>query len=90
MIIEALINLITVVIKLIAIPFNILPDTPETLINAADYYLDLVFDNLDFLNFFVNVSTLKSVALIAIIIWTVDRLYNLLIWIIHKLPVSIN
>lgn len=90
MIVEAIINAITAVVKLLVLPFNILPDTPEALVNSVDYYFDLVFNNLDFLNFFVNVSTLKAVALIAIIIWTVDKAYSLLIWIIHKLPIGIN
>lgn len=90
MIIEALVNLITGIIKLLVIPFNILPDTPQAVVNAVDYYFDLVFNNLDFLNFFINVNTLKSVALIAIAIYTVNKTYSLLIWIIHKLPFSIN
>lgn len=90
MIIEALINLVTVVIKLLAIPFNILPDTPESLTTAVDSYLDLVFSNLSFISFFVNVDTLKTVALIAIAIYTLEKAYTLLIWIIHKLPVSID
>lgn len=90
MIVEALINAITGVIKLLVLPFNILPDTPQALRDSVDYYFNLVFDNLDFLNFFVNVSTLKAVALIAIVIWTVDKTYSLLIWIIHKLPIGIN
>ena len=90
MIIEALINLITVVIKLLAIPFNILPDTPDQLKTAVDYYMNIIFNNLDFISFFVNVDTLKIVALVAIAIWTLDKAYNLLIWIIHKLPLSIN
>ena len=90
MIVEALINLITGIIKLLAIPFNILPDTPQVLRDSVDYYFNVVFNNLDFLNFFVHVDTLKAVALIAIIIWTVDHTYSLLIWIIHKLPLSIN
>ncbi len=90
MIIEAIINLITGVIKLLAVPFNILPDTPEPVVTAVDYYLDLIFNNLDFLSFFVNVDTLKNVALISIGIWTFEHAYSFLIWIIHKLPLSIN
>lgn len=90
MIVEALINLITVVVKLIAAPFSILPDTPESLVNAMDIYLDLIFENINFIGFFVNVDTLKAVALIAIAIWSLDKVYNLLIWIIHKLPISIE
>ena len=90
MIIEVLINLITVIIKMLALPFSILPDTPQVLRDSVGYYFNIVFNNLDFLNFFVHVDTLKAVALIAIIIWTLDKTYSLLIWIIHKLPVSIN
>lgn len=90
MIIEALINLITVIIKLLAIPFNILPDTPQVLRDSVGYYFNVIFNNLDFLNFFVHVDTLKAVSLIAIIIYTLDKTYSLLLWIIHKLPLSIN
>lgn len=90
MIVELLVNLITVIIKLLAIPFNILPDTPEVLVNAINYLFNMIFSHLDFISFFVNVSTLKTVATIAIIIWTLDKSYSLLIWIIHKLPFSIE
>ena len=90
MIVEAIINLITVVIKLLAVPFSILPSTPEQLVNAMDYFFELLFSNLDFLNFFVNISTLKTVAVVAIAIWTLDNTYHFLIWIIKKLPASID
>lgn len=90
MIIEAIVNLITVVIKLLAVPFNILPDTPQVLRDTMNSYMDLLFNNLDFISFFVNVGTLRAVATIAIVIWTVDKAYSLLIWIIHKLPLSIT
>lgn len=90
MILEAIINMITVVIKLLAVPFNVLPDTPEALRTAVSGYMDMVFDNLDFISFFCNVGTLKSVAIIAIAIWTLDNVFNLLMWVIHKLPFSIT
>lgn len=90
MILEAIITALTAIIKLLALPFNVLPDTPPALSETIDYYFDLIFNNLDFLNFFVHVETLKTVALIAIAIWTVDKVYNIFIWILHKLPVSIN
>lgn len=90
MIIEAIINLITVVIKLLAVPFDILPDTPQALISAVNTYMDMIFDNLDFISFFVHTETLRNVAVIAIIIWTLDKAFSLLMWIIHKLPLSIN
>ena len=90
MIIELIISLVTFIIKLLAVPFNILPDTPQQVVEAMDYLFDMIFTHLGFLNFFVNVSTLKLVATIAIVIWTLDKSYSFLIWIIHKLPLSIN
>lgn len=90
MIVEAIINLITSVIKLLVIPFNILPDVPAALDNAISYYFDLIFSNLDFLSFFVHISTLKTIATITIIIYTIEKSYTLLMWIIHKLPLSID
>ena len=90
MIVELLINLITVIIKLLAIPFNILPDTPSSLVSAMDYLFDLLFSNLHFINFFVNIDTLKTIAIISIVIWTLDKTYSFLMWIIRKLPFSIN
>lgn len=90
MIVEALVNLITGIIKLLALPFNTLPDTPVALRDTMASYMDMVFNNLDFISFFVNVDTLKRVALIAIGIWTLHHAYDFLVWIIHKLPFSID
>ena len=90
MILEAIINAITIIIKGLAVPFNVLPNTPDVLRTAVNGYLDMVFNNLDFISFFVNVQTLKSVAIIAIAIWTLDNVFSLLMWIIHKLPFSIQ
>lgn len=90
MILEAIINLITVLVKLLAIPFNVLPDTPPELVEVVDKYMDMIFGNLDFISFFVNTQTLHKVAVIAIAIWTLDKAFSLLMFIIHKLPLSID
>ena len=50
----------------------------------------MIFGNLDFISFFVNTDTLHQVAIIAIAIYTVDKAFNLLMFIIRKLPLSIN
>lgn len=67
-----------------------LPGMPETAKNALDTYFGYIFDNLDFLNFFLNVGTLKAVAAIAIILFSFEHMYKISIWIIHKLPLSID
>ena len=84
MIVEGIMTLCTGVIQLCFSWIN-LPQFPEGAKSAIDTYMSLIFDNLDFLNFFVNPSTLKTVALVA-----VEHIYKIMIWIIHKLPLSID
>ena len=67
-----------------------LPQFPEGAKSAIDTYMSLIFDNLDFLNFFVNPSTLKTVALVAVALFGFEHIYKIMIWIIHKLPLSID
>lgn len=89
MIIELLINLVTALIKGI-FGFINLPQAPEGAKAAIDSYFNLIFDNLGFLNFFVNVSTLKIVAIISIALIVFVDLYKVTMWIYHKLPISSN
>lgn len=91
MIIEAIVNGITLIVKVLAYPFNlILPDTPVALRTAMSGYIDMIFDNLGFVSFFVNVETLRTVSLIAIAIWTLQHTYAFLQWVVKKLPFSID
>jgi len=57
---------------------------------AIDTYLSLIFDNLDFLSFFVNVNTLKTVALVAVSLYAFEHIYKIMMWIIRKIPLSID
>lgn len=89
MIIELLLNLIALLIKAVFIFIN-LPQAPPEVQQSVDNYFNLIFDNLDFLGFFVNPSTLSIVSTSAIALWTFSKLYKLTIWIYHKLPISSN
>ena len=89
MIIEAIITLISVVFKVIFAWIN-LPSVPAEIVNSIDAYLDLVFNNLSFLGFFVRPVTFRIVATSAIAIFTFNKLYKVTMWIYHKLPISSN
>ena len=89
MIIATLLNLILVLLKF-AFGWINLPGIPVEADTAICNYLDLVFDNLTFLNFFVRPSTLKIVASSAIILYTFSKAYKVFLWIWHKLPISSN
>ena len=52
--------------------------------------MSYIFDNLHFLNFFLNVDTLKTVSSIALVLFAFEHIYKIMIWIIHKIPLSIN
>lgn len=89
MIMEAIMNLCTGIVQL-CFSWVSLPQFPEGAKTAIDTYLALIFDNLDFLNFFVNVNTLKTVALVAVALYGFEHIYKIMMWIIRKLPLSID
>lgn len=89
MIIEGIMNLCTGIIQLLFSWIN-LPSFPENAQKAIDTYLGYVFDNLDFLSFFINVSTLKTISLIAIVLFSFEHIYKIMMWIVRKIPLSID
>jgi len=89
MIIEALLDIIGFLVKTIFAFINI-PDMPAEVSEPISQYLNLVFDNLGFLGFFVHINVLKIVAITAIALVTFERLYKITLWIYHKLPISSN
>ena len=89
MIIEAIITLISAVFKVLFAWIN-LPQAPEEIQSAINTYLDLIFDNLQFVGFFIRPATLKVVAITSISLYVFSRLYKVTMWIYHKLPISSN
>lgn len=89
MILEAIIILISAVFKVIFAWIN-LPSVPTEIVTSIDAYLDLVFNNLSFLGFFVRPITFRVIATSAIAIFTFSKLYKVTMWIYHKLPISSN
>lgn len=87
MILEAIITLISAVFKVLFGWIN-LPQAPQEIQDAINTYLDLIFDNLQFVGFFIRPTTLKIVAISAISLYTFSKLYKVTMWIYHKLPIS--
>lgn len=65
-----------------------IPDMPESAVTAINTFLDAVFNNLNFLSFFVHTNTFKTVASIAIILYSFEHLYELARWVWNKIPLS--
>lgn len=89
MIVEAMMTLCTGLVQLI-FGWVSLPAIPESAQTALNTYFGYIFDNLSFLNFFLNVGTLKTVATIAISLYAFEHIYKIMIWVIRKIPLSID
>lgn len=67
-----------------------LPDLPVTLSDSLNEFLDLVFTNISALGFFVRISTLSIIIPLAILIINFDKIYDLVMWVLRKIPVLRN
>ncbi len=63
-----------------------IPAFPAGLAGSIDSFLELVFDNLSLLGFFIRPSTIKLVVPVLLIVVNFELIYKLVMWIIRKLP----
>ena len=62
------------------------PPFPEELQNNINSFLDLIFNNLDFLGFFIRPTTLSIVIPLLLFLFNFKYIYKLSMWIIRKIP----
>lgn len=63
-----------------------IPSVPQTIINSINSFLNLVFDNLSLLGFFIRPTTLKILIPFIIIVINFKYIYKFIMWFLHKLP----
>lgn len=63
-----------------------IPSFPVELANSIDSFLDLVFDNLSLLGFFIRPTTLKLVIPVLLVVINFELIYKLIMWLVRKLP----
>ena len=85
MILEALLNLIKSLLNVV-FGWISLPQFPEELTNSVNTFLDLIFDNLSLLGFFIRPLTLTITIPILIILLNFEQAYKLVMWIVRKIP----
>lgn len=85
MILEAILNLFKTLLYACFSWINI-PNFPSELINNINSFLDLIFNNLTLLGFFVRPITLQIAIPILIILLNFEYLYKLTMWILRKIP----
>lgn len=87
MIIEGLLDTLIMSIQAILSLIPNLPDLPSNLVEGANGFINLIFDNVGLLGLFVPISTIKVVVPLILLIVNFDKIYRLVIWILKKIPV---
>ena len=85
MILESLINLLLSLIKFCFSWLN-LPSFPDEFITIINDFLDLIFNNVSLLGFFIRPATLQALIPALIVVINFDKIYNFVMWIIRKIP----
>lgn len=90
MILEAIINLITALLKFV---LNLLPNVPAipgALMTSLDNVFNTIFSHLDLLGIFVRIDTIKILVPLVVVAYNFEHIYHFALWIIKKIPLSID
>lgn len=85
------ITLLSVVFAVINVIFGILPNipsVPEEFSNIIKNFFDLIFQNSGLVGFFLPMDVVKIALPVALVIVNFKHIYNLIKWLIAKLPIS--
>ncbi len=85
MILEVLLNLVFGLLKIV-FGWISLPSFPSSLTSSIDTFLNLIFDNVTLLGFFIRPVTLSIIVPILIILLNFENLYKITMWILRKIP----
>lgn len=85
MIIEGLLTIVKNLLFMLFSVFN-LPSLPETLLTSLNSFLDLIFNNLSLIGFFIRPTTFKILVPVAIILINFKHIYKVFMWILRKIP----
>lgn len=88
MILEAIFSLIGILIKFVFRLLPNIPNVPEQVSGTVTKYIDIVCKNSTFLSFFIDVSYVRIIITILIILFGFRQSYKFIMWIYHKLPFS--
>ena len=63
-----------------------LPNMPIELKDNLNSYLDLIFDNVDFIFFFIRRQTFTIILVYLPTLWICKLTYRWVKWVLHRLP----
>ncbi len=63
-----------------------IPQVPETITSSINTFLNLIFNNLSLLGFFIRPTTLKILVPLIIVVINFKYIYKFIMWFLKKLP----
>lgn len=84
-----LVSLLSIIKLLFDLVFSILPSLPafpESLSSSIEYVLNIVFDTASLIGLFVHLDTVRVLLPLAIVVINFNRIYQIVMWIIKKIP----
>lgn len=90
MILEAILNLVRLLLQFICALLPDIPDIEVSLLEDLTHYFDLIFDNLDLLPFFIDINTVQVLVPLVLIVINFEHIYHFAIWVLKKLPLGIS
>lgn len=85
MIIKGLLELIFGLLQIVFLPIN-LPDLPSGIQSVLDGVQELMIGSFGLLSVFVDVDVLKFLIPVVLVIVNFERIYDLVIYILKKIP----
>lgn len=63
-----------------------IPQIPDNIIDSINSFINLIFDNLSLLGFFVRPTTLKILIPLVVFAFSFKYVYKIVIWVVKKIP----
>lgn len=90
MILKAIFDLILGLLKLVFSFLPNVPQLPDNLLTSLNTVYDTIFNNIDLLGLFVRIETIKILVPLLIIAINFEHVYHFTMWILKKIPLSIE
>lgn len=85
MILETLLNVIMGLLQVVFGWIN-LPSLPDELTSSIASFLNLIFENISLVGFFIRPATISVVIPVLIILLNFEDVYKFTMWILRKIP----
>ena len=85
--------IMTAILSLLKGVFSLLPNIPQlsqSLTDSINRVFNVIFQNVGLLGLFVRISTIKWLVPLVIVVYNFEHIYHFVMWVIKKIPLSID